>query len=366
MSESASIDEREDPESVQDIQSDNGPDLSTLQANDSIASLDGPAVYNIGDIVEVKYRNGYFWYRGTVQAVNKDQFYDVKYEGGDTETNIPGEKLRIPDKRVLSIVERFMADKDPDGYIKVGMVVEARFAGRDRWFKGEISRVIGNNMFDVIYDKGRKEAHNVKRTAIRLLPDEPSTFKHEEEDTTLLEKGTTVEARNEIRKLWSLGYIAGIHHNTITIHKKKEKSPKEVEIQQQQQQNLLSPELQPSLEPIEQQQVEEEKENKDEENNELEQEEKKENEYEEGKEEEKTNEGEEIMNNNYNFPDAVQEEIPLEPPKPESQQKVEEKEEYVEEDEGEEEEVDKITYDILYTDQHMETDIPRKYIRIPL
>lgn len=356
MSESASIDEHEDPESVQDIQSDNGPDLNTLQANDSIASLDGPAVYNIGDIVEVKYRNGYFWYRGSVQAVNKDQFYDVKYEGGDTESNIPGEKLRIPDKRVLSIVERFMADKDPDGYIKVGMVVEARFAGRDRWFKGEISKVIGNNMFDVIYDKGRKEAHNVKRTAIRLLPDEPSTFKHEEEDTSPLEKGRTVEARNEIRKLWSLGYIAGIHHNTITIRKKKEKSPKEVGLEEQQH-NSLSPELAAPPEPIEQpqQQVEvEEKENKEY------KEEKKEN------EEVKTSEGGgEEMNNN-NIPDSVQEETPLEAPQPVIQQEVEQKDEYVEEDEGEEEEVDEITYDILYADQHMETDIPRKYIRIPL
>lgn len=181
--------------------------------NENIEEEKDIPTYNLGDIVECKYKQGFIYYRGTIKSINKDNSYDIIYEGGDIEYKVNEELIRIPEKRMNSIVRRFMENKDPEGYIKVGMVIEARFAGRDRWFKGEISRVAGNNSFDVIYDKGRKEAHNVKRTAIRLLPDEPSSFKHEEEDTTPLDKGQAVEARNENRKLWEYGYISKINED---------------------------------------------------------------------------------------------------------------------------------------------------------
>lgn len=61
-------------------------------------------------------------------------------------------------------------DGDQTPKLREGIKVEARFGGRDRWFKGKITRKRSDGTFDILYDDGNTE-RRVKRELIRVPGD---------------------------------------------------------------------------------------------------------------------------------------------------------------------------------------------------
>lgn len=164
--------------------------------------------YKIGDIIEARYKNGFNWFRGEITFANKDGSYDIQYEDGDTEEFVQVDNIRSTFKKCNSIISKFYEGNDTSGYIKIGTIVEVKFEGRDRWFIGVISSLNEIGTYNIIYDNGRKEAFNIKRTSFRLLINEPTPFQQEENETFDIENGTKIESRTRDTILWASGYVS--------------------------------------------------------------------------------------------------------------------------------------------------------------
>ena len=57
-------------------------------------------------------------------------------------------------------------DSDADDKLREGDKVEARFGGRDKWYKGKITNARSDGTFDILYEDGDTE-RRVKKRLIR-------------------------------------------------------------------------------------------------------------------------------------------------------------------------------------------------------
>ena len=57
-------------------------------------TVSGKSAFKLGDKVEAKFKGGVKWFSGRISSVNRDGTYDVRYDDGDEEQNVPPLKVR--------------------------------------------------------------------------------------------------------------------------------------------------------------------------------------------------------------------------------------------------------------------------------
>lgn len=128
-------------------------------------------IYKVGEIIEGHFRGTEGWYAGTITAIRGPDIYDIEYEDGDREQNVPLTNIRKAlntshDNSMNNNLKLNMNDTSvvlaAAGY-KTGDAVEARYYNGTSWYKGTIGacRVIpgsgGKYAYDVNYDDGERE-----------------------------------------------------------------------------------------------------------------------------------------------------------------------------------------------------------------
>ena len=129
-----------------------------------------------GDKVEARYRGRSKFYPGKISRDRGDGTFDVDYDDGEKETRVREdlirslEAARSPSRRDDSRDGRAPAHAHAHAHaaLRAGDKVEARYRGREKWYKGKISRDRGDGTFDVDYDDGEKETR-VREDLIRSL-----------------------------------------------------------------------------------------------------------------------------------------------------------------------------------------------------
>merc|ERR1712147_514965 len=115
-----------------------------------------PEELEVGMLIEAQYGGKSKWYKGTVMKVNKSSFggparwtYDLKYEDGDRERRVKRSLIRVPQsgkkkkkksKRDMSDSEMEDDEEEPEE-LEVGMLIEAQYGGKSKWYKGTVMKV---------------------------------------------------------------------------------------------------------------------------------------------------------------------------------------------------------------------------------
>ncbi len=133
--------------------------------------------------------------------MNRDGTYDIRYEDGDRESGVKADYIR-------SLGGGIDKSSSASSSFREGDAVEARFGGRDKWFKGKITNVNRDGTYDIRYDDGDRES-GVKADYIRSLgggsdrPSSASSFREAED----------VEARFGGRDKWYKGKITNVNRD---------------------------------------------------------------------------------------------------------------------------------------------------------
>ena len=135
----------------------------------------------VGDEVEARFRGNNKWYPGVVEKENLDGTFDIMYDDGDLDRSVKRSfvrkkartsgantlRQRSKSPRKPSSPRRFPTGSDEDkGQFSRGDIVEARFKGKARFYRGKIFRVKDNGTYDIRYDDGDTEI-NVDPALIR-------------------------------------------------------------------------------------------------------------------------------------------------------------------------------------------------------
>ena len=125
-----------------------------------VSTTSSRGTYRMGETVEARYKNGSQYYKGDIVSVNSNGTYDIRYDDGDEERNVSAYKIRRK------------AGAASTTKLREGDAVEARYRGREKYYKGKISRDRMDGTYDINYDDGEKELR-VEERLIRKLADDP-------------------------------------------------------------------------------------------------------------------------------------------------------------------------------------------------
>ncbi|OQR92299.1 hypothetical protein ACHHYP_03845 [Achlya hypogyna] len=134
-----------------DIEYDNG-EIERRVEKDLIRKITPLAK---GDAVEARFGGKDKYFKGRVVHVHGDKTLDIEYEDGDEERRVDPKLVR---RMQVSATE----------FVK-GSAVEARFGGKDKYFKGRVVHVHGDKTLDIEYEDGDEE-RRVDPKLVRALP----------------------------------------------------------------------------------------------------------------------------------------------------------------------------------------------------
>jgi hypothetical protein len=135
--------------------------------------------FEVKQKVEARFKGGKKWFPAKITAVNGGNVYDLVYDDGDRASDVSEEQIHaLPGndavrepaeskggsgRRASSPVE----ERRPS--FERGQVVEARFGGKSKWYRGEITGVNRDGTYAVRYEDGDREP-NVAGDLIRAMP----------------------------------------------------------------------------------------------------------------------------------------------------------------------------------------------------
>ena len=147
-----------------------------------------PPSLRAGTRVEARYRGKSKYYPGVISRVTRSGTYDIEYDDGEQESGVDPSFVRklggggglahsprgrggdmTPRKGNRSLSSDFEAVEETtvDSF-RMGDIVEARFGGKSKWYKGRVTRVRLSGAMDITYDDGDKE-ENVSASLVRPL-----------------------------------------------------------------------------------------------------------------------------------------------------------------------------------------------------
>jgi hypothetical protein len=125
--------------------------------------------YREGDKVEARFKGKTRWFKGTIESVNRDGTYDVRYEDGDREREVIAEYIRSVDGETRNRGGRGDSPRPSSpSSIELGDRIEARFRGKSKWFKGKVEHVNRDGTFDIVYEDGDRERDVVSEHVRRI------------------------------------------------------------------------------------------------------------------------------------------------------------------------------------------------------
>lgn len=131
-----------------------------------------------GDKVEARFGGGSRWLLGRVTRIHRDGTYNVEYEDGRREVDVPASHVRP-----LGTTTATRSSDDSDGdrrrkdrggnrskaaAIVEGDRIEARLGGRSTWHKGEVSKVHSDGTYDVRYSRDGELEKRIDPRLVRL------------------------------------------------------------------------------------------------------------------------------------------------------------------------------------------------------
>ena len=102
--------------------------------------------FRLNERVECNFGGRGKWYKGKIGHINSNNTFDVFYEDGDRERGVKPDRIRSLE-----------SSSSGGGSISVGDRVEANFGGRGKWYKGKVTQRHSNGTFDILYEDGDKE-----------------------------------------------------------------------------------------------------------------------------------------------------------------------------------------------------------------
>jgi len=128
---------------------------------DNVRDAGSEAKLSEGDKVEARCKGSKKHYPGKIFMDNRDGTYDVKFDDGDRDREVPKSSIKklggcpAPEERPIS----GSGASRSGGRTKLiaGTRIEARYRGRERFYKGTILRARVNGKFDLVYDEGMRE-----------------------------------------------------------------------------------------------------------------------------------------------------------------------------------------------------------------
>jgi hypothetical protein len=119
-----------------------------------------------GSRVEAKYRGGSKYYKGKITRKRLNGTFDILYDDGEKEESVDKALIKslsgggdggMPPRDKSARGLRSTDDVEDEITLKEGSIIEARYKGGTRYYKGKISRKRLNGTFDILYDDGEKE-----------------------------------------------------------------------------------------------------------------------------------------------------------------------------------------------------------------
>lgn len=75
---------------------DGDKESSVKESNIKLQAVAAPAAaYKVGDKVDAHWKGGQVWWKATISKVNADGTYDVNFDDGDKESNVPAISIRV-------------------------------------------------------------------------------------------------------------------------------------------------------------------------------------------------------------------------------------------------------------------------------
>ena len=139
---------------------------SSTKGRSRSASRAGAKSIKKGSKIEARYRGRSKWVGGSVSRVNVNGTFDVRYDDGKRETGVDADMVRLADGGD-SNDDRSVSDGGSVN-LDVGDEIEARYGGKQAWYKGTIMRKRSDGTFDIEYDDGDKETR-VKPELVRRV-----------------------------------------------------------------------------------------------------------------------------------------------------------------------------------------------------
>ena len=153
------------------------------------------AVFTVLQKVEGNYGGEGKWYPGSIAKVNTDGTYNIGYDDGDAENDVPADRIR-------AFGDPAADDGAHSQSLQVGQKVEANFAGEGKWYPGKIAAANSDGSYKVVYDDGDKE-DSVAPTNVRAVDASPAD--------AVLSIGDNIEANFGGRGQWYAGSIAAVN-----------------------------------------------------------------------------------------------------------------------------------------------------------
>ena len=130
-----------------------------------------PNIFGVGDRVECRWEGGTTFYPGVVAAVGrKSGRYDIEYDDGDKEANVPADLIRLAKEKGISSQNTSASPKVPGDngtsdspshpsvqMFQVGDRVECQFEGGPTYYPGVIVKADRSGLYSVDYDDGDQE-----------------------------------------------------------------------------------------------------------------------------------------------------------------------------------------------------------------
>lgn len=73
---------------------DGDKEAAVKEANIKLQEVAPVTTFKVGDKVEAHWKGGQTWWKGTIAAVNADGTYNINYDDGDKESNLPATSVR--------------------------------------------------------------------------------------------------------------------------------------------------------------------------------------------------------------------------------------------------------------------------------
>ena len=125
-----------------------------------------------GEAVEADFAGEGTYFAGVISTVNLDGTFNIAYDDGDTEEDVPSSRIRGKNSGASQVVDGgFDADSQSTSataakVFAVGDVVEANYAGEGSFFPAKIGAKNSDGSYDVTYDDGDEEkavpAHRIR------------------------------------------------------------------------------------------------------------------------------------------------------------------------------------------------------------
>ena len=116
-----------------------------------------------GDKVEARYRGRSKYYPGKIVRDRGDGTYDISYDDGESETKVVETYIKLIEVNSLQKKSEkqkeydFNTQDNYDAPLRVDQRIDFKYEGKDKLYKGRISRVRLNGTYDVEYEDGEKE-----------------------------------------------------------------------------------------------------------------------------------------------------------------------------------------------------------------